>query len=151
MKDSDGKPNGARFFYLDSLRILFPGEELKAVHEAGELISYILDHRSEQGHNIVVFIQECAINLALLELDNVSILEEAIKVRNHAIMSGKYTNANYMEDIQVELLLDAASRHLIKYFYLNQITDIESGCHHIGHVLTNFIMISYQLGKSEGK
>ena len=97
----------------------------------------------DQGHEESAMYTAEEMLKDLRDLDK-DFLNNLIAVRAGALASGKYTVESYKEEIDVNLLLDATARHLLKVIHIGDI-DEESGIHHYGHIAANLIMIHTQI------
>ena len=153
LKDVEGKAHGARYCFLNDIANCVLGgvnvnptyrDELSYIGETLSTIVRAYDKGwiKDAQHYCSVLIQD------LLERDK-NLHHELVKVRMHALDSGKYTSEGYREEIDVALLLDAAARHYIKILFDGDI-DEESGCTHLAHMAANAIMIHTQLSLYKG-
>ncbi len=108
----------------------------------GRRLDDLLSHQYEVSQQITyMMIVEYA---ALAIGSHRELFDGVIAVRSKALESGKYTQESWKEPIDIDLLLDAAARHLISYLYVGQI-DKESGENHMCHIVANVLMIAQQL------
>ena len=144
-KHSRGKAEGARFCYLSSIAAASEYAETAADY-VGRRLDDLLSHQYEVSQQITyMMIIEYA---ALAMGSHKDLFDGVIAVRNKALSSGKYTQESWKEPIDVDLLLDAAARHLISYLYVGELDD-ESGENHMCHIVANVIMIAQQLRGEE--
>lgn len=76
-----------------------------------------------------------------------SFVEKMAKCMN--LNKGKYPPKNWQKPMKVELLLDAAQRHLIE-LRKNEFFDRENGAEHAVAVALNMMMYSYQINNYSG-
>ena len=140
-KHSKGKAEGARFCYLSSIAAASEYSDTAADY-VGRRLDDLLSHQYEVSQQITyMMIVEYA---ALAIGSHRELFDGVIAVRSKALESGKYTQESWKEPIDIDLLLDAAARHLISYLYVGQI-DKESGENHMCHIVANVLMIAQQL------
>ena len=140
-KHTKGKAEGARYCYLASLASASEYAETAADYLArklDELLGYYPEVSEQINMMLVVEYATIAIGSGKELWDGV------IAVRRKALESGKYTQESWKEEIDPDLLLDAAARHMITYLYVDEI-DEESGENHLCHVVANVLMFAYQL------
>jgi len=140
-KHSKGKAEGARFCYLSSIASASEYAETAADY-VGRHLDDLLSHQYEVSQQITfMMLVEYA---ALAVGTHKELFDGVIAVRAKALESGKYTQESWKEPIDVDLLLDAAARHLISYLYVDEI-DEESGENHMAHIVANILMMAQQL------
>lgn len=143
LKETKGKFGGARYCYLGRHAEIRndADEELINLESALEDLVRLVDNKE------TVFarqtIQDALLNISGLDS---KFLENLTAVRMHALESGKYTVESYKERISINLLLDAAARHFLKYIYISKL-DEESGITHLAHIAANLIMIDTQINE----
>lgn len=141
-KETKGKVEGARYFYFSSLPRMYPMEQNLWEGLSGEFERLVADvdtkRYTEATDKVVDLIHKCSLTEELVE--------HTIALRYQAIARGKYTVDSYTRSLDVNLLLDAAARHLIKHYMVGK-TDSESGHPHIAHFAANLFMIMQQLEK----
>lgn len=140
-KHSKGKADGARFCYLSSIAAASEYAETAADH-VGRHLDNLLTYEYEVSRQItfMMIVEYAAIAVGTHK----ELFDGVIAVRAKALESGKYTQESWKEPIDVDLLLDAAARHLISYLYVDEIDD-ESGENHMAHIVANVLMIAQQL------
>ena len=136
-KEVEGKATGARYFYIDSLPAAYPHNKLspEVCRSFSQFVELVDKQLGTVGH-INTILTHCRITDELLA--------EVIALRYQAVADGKYTAGSYKKPIPINLLLDAAARHLAKH-YMVSTTDTESGHLHIAHFIANLLMLSVQL------
>ena len=140
-KHSNGKAEGARFCYLSAIAAASEYADT-AADFVGRQLDNLLTHEYEVSQQITfMMIVEYA---ATAVGTHKELFDGVIAVRAKALESGKYTQESWKEPIDVDLLLDAAARHLISYLYVDEIDD-ESGENHMAHIVANVLMIAQQL------
>ena len=143
LKETKGKFEGARYCYLGRHAEIRndADEELINLESALDDLVRFVDHKE------TVFARQTIKDALILicELDS-KFLENLTAVRMYALESGKYTVESYKERISVNLLLDAAARHFLKYIYISKL-DEESGVTHLAHIAANLIMIDTQINE----
>lgn len=138
LKESDGKAQDARFCFLGDIAATVNED----YQELGAALSSIVS--GVESNDICGAKFYCYEVMHLLS--NEQLMNDLVGVRAQALNSGKYTFESYKEDIDVNLLLDAAARHLLKILFVGDI-DEESGFPHVAHIAANIIMIHTQLIK----
>lgn len=135
IKHSDGKPEGARYCFIEELT----GDRL------GKLIARLVHEVDNKldAYNLKLRLNDIRSEL-MKDKNNREIVHDLITLRSKAITSKKYTVDGYKEKIDINLLLDALARHYIKYSLVD-IRDEESECLHLSHIWANIILIGYQL------
>lgn len=139
LKETTGKAEGARYCYLGEHSILTNKNQYFNLET---ILKSLVEAVDEEAYFSARHIVEVALQ-AVRDLDD-DFLTNLITVRAHALSSGKYTLDSYREEIDINLLLDATARHLLKILHVGDI-DEESGVHHLGHIAANLIMIDVQL------
>ena len=136
LKETEGKAHGARYCFLGDIADVMDDNFSKL----GEALSLIVS--GVENNNLVQAKFYCYEVMHLLSDEHS--MNDLIGVRAQALSSGKYTFESYREEIDVNLLLDAAARHFLKILFVSNI-DEESGYPHTAHLLANVIMIHTQL------
>ena len=150
-KETAGKPEGARYFFLESLACLHNVDNLTS--ELGTEIKQLVDVLEErietsQPINNKRLVIKDMIDFIIDEYNTQygqsRLLDDLIKLRYDTISTGKYTINSYKELIDISLLLDAMARHYIKMVLISSV-DEESGCLHLSHIIANLLIIDIQL------
>lgn len=138
-KQTEGKAEGARYFYIDTLPALVPASTTspEVCYKFVKLVQAVDAKDSILSIGLIcAIIKHCRLTEELLA--------DAIALRYQAIKIKKYETYSYMQPIDASLLLDAAARHLIKSYLIGP-NDTESGHTHKAHFVANLLMISAQL------
>lgn len=125
-KHKEGKTAGARYFFLREL----------ADKEHEMAAGYI--HELIHSDSIEDKIDYCRFSIRELA----GHMDDAIKIREQAIKSGKYSIDSY-EYLRLEDendMLDAVARHFIKS-QISHEPDSESGYSHQGHIINNLLIL----------
>lgn len=138
-KQTIGKAEGARYCYLRDIAFAFD-VDIKYCTIADNLADMV-DNYDKQLYETML----CDI-VATLEYikESFDVYEDLVSLRYNAIKSGKYKINSYREPLDINLLLDASARHLLKIVLKSDI-DEESGKSHVSHITANLIMIYAQL------
>lgn len=138
LKQKEGKPSGARYCFLSALDLSTDVgkyiETLTTYIDTYKPIYIVLDALEEIQQEIL------NTNSATKNL----IITDFINLRSQALKNGKYRENSYKQKIDVNLLIDALSRHYIKHSF-GDMKDEESGFLHLSHMLANVIIIKYQI------
>lgn len=137
LKESEGKAQDARYCFLADIGDVMSSGKTRDI---GKLLSLIV--RGVEESNITKVKHHCSEVMAVLSDEHS--MNDLIGVRAQALASGKYSFESYREEIDVNLLLDAAARHFLKILFVSN-TDEESGYPHTAHIAANVIMIHTQL------
>lgn len=137
LKQKEGKPEGARYCWIQEIKNDDLGLALNILIED---VSNKLNFNMMRMRHLISVIKIEIFN----NKDKNLIINDLIKLRYDAIKSGKYKVDGYKQEIDINLLLDALSRHYIKLSFGDEF-DNESGCLHLSHMLANVLIIQYQL------
>lgn len=144
LKETDGKPEGARYCYLRD--IVLAANKSYLLPLASE-IEAVVNSVTENNYMAAMSANRAALKL-ISGMDK-DFLKNLVGVRAHAINSGKYELYGYRQKIPLWTLLDALARHMLKILFISDI-DEESGFHHFGHMSANLVMIDAQLRLHHG-
>jgi len=141
LKQKEGKPEGARYCFLPSLNSDDLDNDIgKLIEELNKNIENNKDLKVIQS--ILQTLQDTILRSSVIETKD--IINDFIKLRSLALKSGKYREDSYKQQISIILLIDALSRHFIKYSFGDSFDD-ESGFLHLSHMLANTVIIRYQI------
>lgn len=136
-KQTLGKPRGARYCFIGDICLAMNAIDLQSIaNKFRDLVSLIDDGEYRySSHLVSEMLQE------MVRLDD-KFLEHLIAARVDGLK--KYTVDNYRDEINIDDLLDAFARHMLKVVKGQDIDD-QSGVHHFGHMSANLIIIETQL------
>lgn len=142
-KDKVGKPEGARYAFLDGLSLLYSSSTIQAIGYAITSMAFLNEKNDYESmwpqlQLILNVISQCG--------DNESIYIDYVKLRMDAVNRGKYLTDGYRIKLNLSEYLDAMARHLLKFLLIDE-RDEESGCLHLAHILANVAIMSYQLNE----
>ena len=138
-KDMTGKSAGARFCFLQDVASSFGVNYFSSLGFSLHTATTCIEENQFEAAKTVL-----AAAAKRIAAERPEMLSEMIKIRADILEAGKYSINSYKSFIPLEALLDAAARHYIKLVAGIE-TDEESGCHHLGHILANIVIINKQI------